>query len=252
MRNLRNTYAALLLLVVLAAHGFLWLPPGLIEPHPVGLPTVIVALLGMVVALTRARVLLAHVSTFVHELSHCVAAIAIGASPRRITYQPDSTGLAILEFPEKVGRLRRSVVLLAGYLGPGIGAGTILSGVLAGKARETLVVLAAIATGALLLLVRNLWGAGVTALIAIVAAVSARSLPVIGAELLLAFLMGALATLGVRDAWDQYHLREPGSCDAAVVSREFPLLPWRGVAAFQLLVAGALALVVGALLVRSV
>jgi len=251
MRTLRNTYATLLLLLVCVAYVSLWLLPRFVEPRPVGILPIVMMLVGILAAATPARRTLSHISTFVHELSHCVCAIAVGASPRSIVYQPDSTGLAVLEFPERVGRLRRALVLLAGYLGPGIGAGAVLAGTLAARPRETLVALSATAAGALLLLVRNLWGAGVTALLAVVGALSVRSLPLVGVEVLLALVTGALSALGVRDAWDQFRFHDPGECDAAAISRELPVLPWRWVAGGQLLGAGTLTMLVLGLALRA-
>jgi len=252
MRPLRNAYAAMLLLLATISWASPWFLPRFLAPTTLGVLPVVAAIAGASSAFTPARKTLAHVSTFVHELAHCVAAVAVGASPRRITYQPDATGLAILEFPERVGRLRRSLVLLAGYLGPGIGAGVVLAGVLAGRPRETVVVLAVTAVGALVLLVRNLWGAGVTALLALIASASARALPDVGVEILLAFLSGMLTALGVRDTWEQFRFREPGDCDAGAVARELPVLPWRWIAGAQLLAALALTGLGGALIFRAI
>lgn len=238
VRAARNAYAAALLLVVAGAYASAWLLPRYGVSGGVGTVALMAAASGAVLAATPVARPLRHLSTFFHELAHCVAAVAVGASPRRITYRPDATGLAVLEFPGRVGRWRRSLVLLAGYLGPAVTAGALTAGIAAGRSRETLVVLAGCAAGALVLLVRNAWGAFVAAVVGILCWIGARSVPAGLIEAVPAFLAGALAVLGVRDAGEQYRLRDPGECDAAGIAAELPPLSWRGVAAGQLVAAG--------------
>jgi len=251
MRAARNAYAAILLLGVAAAYASLWLLPARANGGDIGIVALAASAVGVGVAMTAVATHLRHVSTFVHELAHCVAAIAVGASPRKITYQPNASGLAVLEFPARVGRWRRSVVLLAGYLGPGVAAGAIAAGLRAGRPRETLIVLSLCAAGALVLLVRNAWGAFVTAVIGLLCWAVAWAVPETVIAAVPAFLAGALPVLGVRDTLEQYHLRNPGECDAAAVAAELPLLPWRIVAGTQLVVAAALAAGVAWLLIRG-
>lgn len=234
MRTARNAYAAAILFAVIAVHVLVWLTDLYNPVDTTNRTAVYAAGAGTILALTGARRIMSHASTFAHELSHCVAAIAVGASPRSITYQTDSTGLAILAFPERVGRYRRAIVFLSGYLGPVIAASTILCGLAAGYTKEGLVVLSLACGGALLLLVRNLWGVFVTGLLAAAAWLGAVHLPTRSTEIATGLLVGALATLGVRDAWGQLRLKEPGACDAAEAARELHGIPWKLVAGFQM------------------
>jgi len=234
VRTARNAYAAAILFAVIAVHILVWLTDLYGPVNATNRTAVYAAGAGTILALTGARRIMSHASTFAHELSHCVAAIAVGASPRSITYQTDSTGLAVLAFPERVGRYRRAIVFLSGYLGPVIAASTILCGLATGYTKEGLVVLSLACGGALLLLVRNFWGACVTGLLAAAAWLGAVHLPTRSTEIATGLLVGALATLGVRDAWGQLRLKEPGACDAAEAARELHGIPWKLVAGFQM------------------
>jgi len=233
VRPVRNAYAAVLLVSVLAVHVLAWLPAAHRFRGRPEYAALYAAVAGAVAASTGARRFLSHASTFAHELAHCVSAVLVGASPRRITYQPDSTGLAVLEVPERVGRYRRAFVFLCGYFGPCVAASTILSGLATGRAAATLVALATACAAALLLLVRNLWGAFVTGLLAASCWLAASRLSVRAAEVLLGFPVGVLLVLGVADAWGQYRLRQPGGCDAASAAAELHGVPWRFVAGAQ-------------------
>jgi hypothetical protein len=241
VRALRNTYASLLLIAVVVAYALSWLLPTYGHENKAGKLTLLYAGLGVVLASSKARKILSHVSTFIHEIAHCLAAAGVGASPKKITYNPDSSGLALLEFPEKVGRIRHSLVFLAGYSGPGVCAGALTTGIVTGRSPETLLFATGATALALVLLVRNLWGALVTSILTLIALVATLNLPPSSAEALLALLVGLFGTLGVRDAWDQLRLRESGDCDAACVARAIPLLSWKVVAAFQVLAAFVLA-----------
>jgi hypothetical protein len=251
LRTARNAYAALLFLMVTAAYASLWLLPRFGVSGGTGRVTLLAAVTGAAFAMTAGATPLSHVSTFVHELAHCVAAVMVGASPRKITYQPDASGLAILEFPERVGPWRKSVMLLGGYTGPGVVAGAILCGVRAGRARETLIVLSLCAAGALVLLVRNTWGAFVTGLVGVVCWAVVRVVPDTVVEVAPAFFVGVLPVLGIRDTLAQYRLRTPEGCDAAGVATELPLLTWRFVAGVQLAAAGVLACTVAGILLHG-
>jgi hypothetical protein len=230
MRAARNAYAAVLLLGVAAAYASLWMLPELGLSANIGRAALAAAGLGAVAATTQLAAPLRHAATFIHELAHCVAAVAVGASPRKITYQPNASGLAVLEFPGRVGRWRRSIVLLSGYLGPGVVAGAVTAGLRAGRPQETLIVFALCAAGALVLLVRNAWGALVTTLLGVLCWATARVVPENIMAAIIAFVVGALPVLGVRDTLEQYRLRNPGECDAAAVATELPFLSWRFVA----------------------
>jgi hypothetical protein len=251
MRAARNAYAAILLLGVTAAYASLWILPELGIGMDVGLEALAAAGLGAVAATTQLAAPLRHAATFIHELAHCVAAVAVGASPRKITYQPNASGLAVLAFPSRVGRWRKSIVLLAGYLGPGVAAGAVTAGLRAGRPQETLIVFALCAAGALVLLVRNAWGALVTTLLGVLCWATARVVPENFAVAILAFVVGALPVLGVRDTLEQYRLRNPGECDAAAIATELPFLSWRIVARGQIAATASLTVGVAWLLLGS-
>lgn len=99
-----------------------------------------------------------------------------------------------------------------------------------------------------------------TSLVAVLAAAGgavlswagARSVPEGVVVTVPAFLVGALAVLGLRDAREQLRLTNPGQCDANGVSAELPLLSWRGVAAAQLFAAAVLAAGAAWLMLRGV
>lgn len=122
-------------------------------------------------------------NTFVHELSHGVAAIATGGSFRRFVVNPDLSGTAW-----SAGGVRW-VVGSAGYVGSALFGGllTILSarGV---PARSVLFWLGVILGGTSLLFVRNLFGVTAGLLIAAALGLAGRRLPKLWADSLLLLL----------------------------------------------------------------
>ena len=241
MRAVRKLYATLLLILVAAALLSLWVTPlwgSRVRPHNL---VFVLFVVGLLLTVTSARRTLSHISTFAHELSHCAGAALVGATPRKIIYNPDSSGLAVLEFPERVGRYRRSVVLMAGYLGPLLAAGALLSGLTIGKSRETLFVVSVVSGVSLLLLVRNLWGVLITSILGFLAWSAASHLPDAASQGVIALLIGILCGLGVADTIGQYRLPDPAGCDAEAASFELHRLPWKLIAATQVLMSLALA-----------
>ena len=241
MRAVRKLYATLLLIFVATALFSLWVTPlwgSRVRPHNL---VFVLFIVGLLLTVTSARRTLSHISTFAHELSHCAGAALVGATPRKIIYNLDSSGLAVLEFPERVGRYRRSVVLIAGYLGPLLAAGALLAGLTIGKSRETLFAVAVVSGVSLLLLVRNLWGALITTILGFLAWSAASYLPDAYSQGIVALLIGILCGLGVADTIGQYRLSNPTGCDAEAASFELRLLPWKLIAAVQVLMSLSLA-----------
>lgn len=235
MQALRNAYTVLLVVVVTglySAWGFTHATKGALT---VDTKTLSALAAGMLFACIRLGKFARHVSTFVHELGHCVGAVMVGAFARSIKYQPDSSGVAVLGFGERIGRVRRVIVLLSGYAAPSVLAGALTAGVLLQYSLEVLLGLTAMAIGALTLLVRNAWGIYVTAFISLVTGTGAYYLDESFAEWALLLAAGVLFARGVIDSVEQYGLKVFADCDAELISKLLYRIPRKVVAGIQIL-----------------
>ena len=233
MRTLRSAYTTALLMGVVGLYavcGWMYSRQALLK---VDTKMIAVLFVGMLLACIRLGRFARHVSTFVHELGHCVGAVMVGALARSIKYQPDSSGVAVLGFGTHIGRIRRVIVLLAGYASPSIMSGAIISGVLIGRPLEILVGLTALALGALTLLVRNMWGMYVTMLICLSTGIGAYYLSENLAKWALLLVSGVLLSRGVIDSVEQYGLKDALNSDADIISKTLYGIPRQLVAGLQ-------------------
>lgn len=212
---------------------------------------VAVLIVGMLLTCMRLGKFVRHVSTFVHELGHCVGAVMVGAFAESIKYQPDSSGVAVLGFGAHIGRIRRVIVLLSGYAAPSVLGGALIAGVLIGYPLEVLLGLTAMAVGALTLLVRNIWGIYVTTLICLSTGVGAYYLNEELAAWALLLIAGVLLSRGVVDSVEQYRSKGPSGCDAEIISKTLYGIPRQFIAGVQVLFNFASLLVIVLLLVSG-
>ncbi len=97
-------------------------------------------------------------ATLVHELGHGVAAILVGGEFHRLRVWPDGSGLADLSLPNARGA--RAFAAAGGLLGPPLAAaGLFLAGRSRASARVAMAVCSILFALALLLVVRNFFGA---------------------------------------------------------------------------------------------
>lgn len=131
-------------------------------------------------------------STLVHELGHGVAAVLVGGRFERFLMWPDGSGVAY--WSGSLGRLDVALVAAGGLLGPAVvaGVGFALARTQRG-ARAALAVGAGALVLALLLVVRNLFGAFFVGVLIVLCVVVARLASAAVAQLMLAFLAVQLA-----------------------------------------------------------
>lgn len=235
MRTLRSAYATILLTAVVGLYVAWGWEYSRGAAQEVDTNMVAVLLIGMLLACIPLGHFARHVSTFVHELGHCVGAVMVGAFAKSIQYQPDSSGVAVLGFGAHIGRIRRVMVLLSGYAAPSVLGGALIAGVLTGYPREALLGLTVMSVGALTLLVRNMWGIYVTMLICLSTGAGAYYLNEHLAQWALLLVAGILLGRGVIDSVEQYRLRDAPNCDAAIISKALFGLPRRFIAGVQVL-----------------
>jgi len=166
--------------------------------------------------------------TWVHELCHGLAALAVGGSVSQIEIFPDTSGLA---WTSPGGRLQRAVVASAGYTGTAVGGGLLLlfrRRALAG--RLGLVLLGTVMTLSALVWVRNIFGTPAILAMGAALIVAGWKLP----DELSGWLYTFLATVTSLDAvtsiqnlFGSTHLvnGSPSSTDARTVG-ELLLIPW--------------------------
>jgi hypothetical protein len=134
------------------------------------LATAAVAVLNLVPYGGIALYPLALFATWIHELSHAAAALALGADLRGLVVRPDTSGLATYAFdPASFGTASRAITASAGYLGTAIGAAALLSfGARPKTHRPALLALAFLLVASVILWVRTAFG--VAALLGLAAA----------------------------------------------------------------------------------
>jgi Peptidase M50B-like len=131
-------------------------------------------------------------STLAHEMGHGVAAVLVGGRFESFRMWPDGSGVA--EWRGNAAGWRLGLVAAGGLLGPAVAAAAAFA---AGRtlrgARNALIVLAAVLALALLLVVRNLFGAVFVAILALGLLVVSRRASAEIAQLVLVFLGVQLA-----------------------------------------------------------
>ena len=112
---------------------------------------------------------LAVFTTWVHELSHAIAAIALGADMNGLLVRPDTSGLATYAFdPSSFGTISRAIVASAGYLGAALaGAGLLAAGRTPRLHRPVLASLGFLLVASTILWVRTAFGIVVLPAIAV-------------------------------------------------------------------------------------
>lgn len=184
-------------------------------------------------------------STWVHELSHGLAAIAVGGRIDRLYVYWNASGLARTRFPP--GKLRAGLIFSAGYLGTALVGGLAL-GLRAWAGPGALLLLAGALGLSTLLWVRN--AAGFVTLGGLAAALVAAALylPTDVVRLLwgvIALAIALNAAMGVRSLFGKKAVHVGGEArwtDAAMVSQTWggPHWLWAGLwALFTLAATGA-------------
>lgn len=131
-------------------------------------------------------------STLAHEMGHGVTALLVGGSFERFVMWPDGSGMAA--WSGEPTRLRTAAVAAGGLVGPAVAAALAFAfGRTARGARRTLTVIAAVLSLALLLVVRNFFGAFFVALLLVGCLATARKASGEVAQLVLVFLAVQLA-----------------------------------------------------------
>ncbi len=131
-------------------------------------------------------------STLAHEMGHGVAAMLVGGSFQRFQMWPDGSGVAV--WSGEVSRLSRAVVAAGGLVGPAVAAAVGFAlGRTVRSARGALAGAAAILLLALVLVVRNLFGALFVAVVIAGCMLAARKASGEVAQLVLIFLAVQLA-----------------------------------------------------------
>jgi hypothetical protein len=206
------------------------------EPAAVGLVAVVFALALAAACYRPTWLVLRYADTLTHELGHALVAAALGGRPGAVSIRMDSSGLA--QWSGNMGRIRRSVVALAGYLAPPLVGLSGLQSYRAGYSTLWLAVAAAVCLTAVLVLLRNLFGFIVAASVSAALVTVLTYLPDL-APMATVFASTVLVVSGARSALGHLRLRDMTGSDAVAV-REALFIPARLVAAGQLVVAVAL------------
>ncbi len=131
-------------------------------------------------------------STLAHEMGHGVAAILVGGSFERFVMWPDGSGMAV--WSGEPGRLAAAAVAAGGLIGPAVTAALAFAfGRTARGARHALTAIAIVLALALVLVVRNLFGALFVAVLLLWCFATARKASGEVAQLVLVFLAVQLA-----------------------------------------------------------
>lgn len=179
-----------------------------------------------------------YIDTLVHELGHAMWAAVVGARPGAISIHLDSSGLAHSWWSGQPGRVRRSVVALAGYLAPPIVGFSAVQAYRTGYGALWLTVAAAITAFALAVLLRNVMAVVVAIVVLGVAVVILTQAPSTAGEA--SVLVGTvLAVTGIRSALNHLRLARTDGSDAATVHTALRI-PARFVAFMQVAAATVL------------
>lgn len=207
---------------------------------------------GAVACATPAWRVLRYLVTLIHEIGHAVCACLLGGKVRRIVINPDSSGLATYALPLGWGFIRAPIAAGGGYLAPSIAGITCAVAAVRGVVDIWLWCCVGYMAGALVLLIRNLWGAWLTVLFGTLIALVARfgeGLEVLGVGILGA-LSGILLAGAVKTAAVQITTKDIRESDAAAIGKVLHL-PARFIAWIQL-ISCALAACYGASLLAGI
>lgn len=199
-------------------------------------------LAGVLVAGTPLHTAVRYLSTVVHELGHAFTAGLLGGRPRQITIATNGSGLATYQPPVTWGRMRASIVSLAGYPAPSIAAIAAVQASQAGHAKAWFAFSTGTLALAILLLIRNFWGFVWTAAVVGASYYGARELDAQLIGLIVGAVAGYLAIEGFRNAREQLRIVRLVSgtgCDAEMVARWWRMSP-RFVGSVHLLAVTAL------------
>jgi hypothetical protein len=177
-------------------------------------------------------------TTWVHEVGHAVATVAVGGRVSSIVIQPDASGLTYSLVPD--ARLARGVVASAGYLGAAlVGCLLIAATRIDRRAQALLGGVGAFMLLTLLLWIRNPFGAGVVLAWAAAFLLLARRGLGPAAQFLVGLLAVQVALNAVYDIRVLYLVDGPS--DAVTMARLFLLPAWLWASAWMLLALGMLA-----------
>lgn len=183
---------------------------------------------GMFVAGTPLHNAVRYLSTVSHELGHAFTAGVLGGRPRHITISLDSSGLASYQPPMTWGRVRASLVTLAGYPAPALAAVAAVKGAQAGHTKAWFVFAAGTLALGIVFLIRNFWGFIWTSAVVAGSYFAARELNIETLGICVGAIAGYLAVQGYRDAWTQMVLirKAPGAgVDAEKVAAWWKMNP---------------------------
>jgi hypothetical protein len=195
-------------------------------------------LVGVGIAGTPLHSLVRYLSTVVHELGHAFTAGLLGGRPKQITIATNGSGLATYYPPVTWGRIRASIVSLAGYPAPSIAAIAAVQAAQGGHVKSWFAFAAGTLALAIVMLIRNFWGFAWTAAVVAGSYFGARELDVQFLGWIVGAVAGFLALEGYRNAWQQLVIVRHASgsgCDAEMVAHWWRFSP-RVVASSHLLV----------------
>ena len=176
---------------------------------------------GAMLTFTPIRKAMRYISTLVHELGHAFTAGVLGGRPRNITISVDSSGLATYLTPPGWGRMRATIVTLAGYPAPAIAALAAVRAVQSGHPRVWFMFAVTTLTFSVVLLFRNLWGFLWTAGLTVASFFIGRLLDASILGLLVGGIAGYLVAEGYLNAREQLAITKSvrgSGCDAEQVA----------------------------------
>jgi hypothetical protein len=167
---------------------------------------------GLLVAGTPLHNIVRYLSTVTHELGHAFMAGALGGRPKTITISLNSNGLAVYQPPLNWGRIRASLVSVAGYPAPALAAVAAVKASQSGHPKAWFAFAAGTLAVGIIFLIRNFWGFLWTSAVVTGSYFGARELNVELIGWLVGAVAGYLAMQGYRDAWTQLTLirKAPG------------------------------------------
>lgn len=158
---------------------------------------------GMLVGGTPIHTVVRYLSTVVHELGHAFTAGILGGRPKNITISLNSNGLAVYEPPANWGRMRASLVSIAGYPAPALASVAAVKASQSGHPKAWFAFAAGTLAVGIVFLIRNFWGFLWTSAVVAGSYFGARELKVELISLIVGAVAGYLAMQGHRDAWTQ-------------------------------------------------
>lgn len=185
-------------------------------------------LAGVLVAGTPLHTLVRYLATVVHELGHAFTAGILGGRPKQITIATNGSGLAAYRPPITWGKLRASIVSLAGYPAPSIASIAAVQAAQAGHVKAWFVFAAGTLALAIVMLIRNFWGFLWTSAVVVGSYFGARELNVELIGWIVGAVAGFLAIEGYRNAWEQLAIIRVASgsgCDAEMVAYWWRISP---------------------------